>query len=138
MNVKNIQQALDQIEENFDDAGVVGNAVQIIRMEVGKGTVPALDPEKFFGQKFEPGGNYMVFVEAGAVEPATLMSSGPADYGLMFVFVHPDGQPVADKFLVCERGQRILADSRYVETMAGVEVVDTGGAELRDVIGVKE
>lgn len=152
MNRQKILNALEQISENVEDPTAVENAIAVIRCEVQKEPFerfapslaldpdipvidhPALDPEKFLAAKFEAGKQYMVFVEWGSVEAEALQALGSADYELMFVFVHPDGRPVADKFLVVEKGVKIFADSRYVESMDGVTLVDPGNRELRDVV----
>ena len=138
MNIKVIQNALSQIEDNFDDADIVGNAVQVIRCELRSEKPEPLDPEKFFAMKFEAGKNYMVFVEAGAIDAAALVNAAPADYELMFVFVHGDDRPVAEKFLVCDQDSKVFADSRYVDAVDGVTVVDTGGEILAEVLGEKK
>lgn len=141
MNRKAILSALELIEDNAEDNADTQNAIAVIRCEVNKAPVltpdahvPALDPEKFLATSFEAGKQYIVFMESGAVDRTALESLVGADYGLIFVFVHPDGRPVADKFLVVEKDARIFADSRYVEAMDGVTLVDPGSRELRDVV----
>lgn len=134
MNVKTIQRALEDIEQSDDDREEINNAIAIIRFELRK--LPALDPEKFFAIKFEEGKDYIIFVEHGSVDAATLQTLPAPDinYGSTFVFVHPDGHPVADKFLVCDKGSKVFADSRYVDEVEGVTLVWTGGMELGEVV----
>lgn len=146
MNRKAILSALELIEDNAEDNADTQNAIAVIRCEVNKEpggqpvqfapvpASPALDPEKFLATSFEAGKQYIVFMESGAVDRTALESLVGADYGLIFVFVHPDGRPVAEKFLVVEKGARIFADSRYMEAMDGVTMVDPGSRELRDVV----
>lgn len=134
MNKSVIERAIERIEEAADigDPEEIRNEIAVIRMQLAD--IKRLKPEDYFAVKFEAGGKYMVFVAANALEPVVLECVEDTGYDLTFVFVFPDGQPVADKFLVVDGDKKVFANARFVNEMEGITLVETSGKPLAEVL----
>lgn len=58
--------------------------------------------DQFLAVDFDPAKKYVVFMDASAIDYQDLVRIEFPDVDIRFVFVHPDGRPVADKVMAVE------------------------------------